>query len=566
MAQNVVDISDNWEYQLKPNFQSKILTNLIYSVDVPAGETLTLRKSLDIEMKNAALLIKTNHQTIRLYLNGKEIFASSNNDPSKNPGMALFFVPLPGDYTGKILTMEIVSPYSHYSGRTTPVFLGDIQSLEAYTLSQSMRSVIFMAICLFIGICTIALTILQAMRNHVNWGNFAIGVFAIVWGLYYLCTDYIAYQFFSPLWMSILSIGFYFAMQAPLSLFFYFSYRHYRKYFLPAVFVHCGFVAAAYWLQAFEIKQFTQLLNINNTIYTVGFFYIILLSILEIRKGNRFFWLVTPFMVIAYISLMKAFIVFYGSKGPVNYNIYKDTFFLFILVVLLYNIVQFFHQHYEKQREVSMLTLQNRLAAENYEQIKTHLTQVAGLKHEMKNHFAALQILLNDEQYGKCLDYLTALTKQAKRLSSVSYCDNLLVNAVVGKFLNTAKAKNITVDLKLNVSKQINVNDTDLYSLLTNMLENALEASEKMQEADQRVIKLDIHIKVPYLYIACQNTKSHEIIVEKNKIITTKDDARNHGYGIWTIRQITEKYEGMVNIEYHERDFKIMVALKDQID
>lgn len=476
--------------------------------------------------------------------------------------MALFFVPLPDNYAGKILRMEVASPYSHYSGRTSPVLLGDIPSLEAYTISASMRSVIFMAICLFMGFCTIALTIAQAALNQVSWENFSIGVFSIVWGLYYLCTDYIAYQFFSPMWMSLLSIGFYFAMQAPLSLFFLFSSRHYRKQFLGAAVVHCGFVAAAYLLQGLGIKQFTELLNINNTIYIAGFLAMIILSILEIQKGNRLLLLVTPFMAVAYLSLLKAFTVFYGTRGPVNYNIYKDTFFLLILAVLLYNIVLFFRQHYTRQRDIDLLTLQNRLASESIAQVKTHLRQVAGLKHEMKNHLAAIQIFIDNRQYEKCRNYLADITRQTEQLSAVSYCDNLLINAVAGNLLNAAKAKGIAVELKLQAPRQMPIADTDLYSLLTNLLENALEASEQVPEQEQPVITLAIHMKEPYLYISCQNTKVHKIIEQDGKIITTKKDAQSHGYGLWTIKQIAEQYDGLVDIDYHETNFKIMVALK----
>nr|WP_092074201.1 hypothetical protein [Dendrosporobacter quercicolus]NSL47672.1 hypothetical protein [Dendrosporobacter quercicolus DSM 1736] len=56
------------------------------------------------------MLIKANHQTVRLLLDDREFFASGSHDPAKNPGMALFFVPLPENYAGKVLSMEVVSP------------------------------------------------------------------------------------------------------------------------------------------------------------------------------------------------------------------------------------------------------------------------------------------------------------------------------------------------------------------------------------------------------------------------------------------------------------------------
>ncbi|MDU4962182.1 MAG: GHKL domain-containing protein [Sporomusaceae bacterium] len=564
MAQTAINISDDWHYQLTPTAPIKPLKDLAYSIEVPANQPLRLYKQLSGQVENAALLIKTNHQTVRLYLDQQQLFASGSHEPGQNPGMGLFFVPLPADYANKQLVMEIISPYSHYSGRTSPVLLGDIQSLQAYTLSQSMRSVILMSICLFLGFCTISLTIVQALRRQINWGNFSLGLFAVVWGLYYPCTDYIAYQFFSPGWMSVLSIGFYFSMQVPLSLFFYFSARHYQKQFLFAVLIHCGFVVTAFWLQALSLRQFPELLNINNFIYIVVFLYSIILSVLEIKKGNRFFLLITPFMAIAYSSLMMAFTVFYGTRGPVNYNIYKDTFLLLILTVLAYNIMVFFRQFYQRQQEVALLTLKNRLAFENYAQIELHLSQVAGLKHELNHHFAALQILFTDGKYEQCRDYLAAVTQQSNQLAAAAYCEHFLINAVVSNFLNTASAKNIAVEYQISVPPQLHIADPDLYSLLTNILENALESNANIPEVSKRYIKLYIHTKAPYLFISCENAKNHPVLVKDDKILTTKTDTANHGYGLWTIKKISQKYDGMVDIDYHADDFKIMTALKEK--
>ena len=566
MKKNILDISDGWTYSTETEPAFKALSHLKYTVIIPPDETLSVHKVLDVPVEKAALLFKTNHQTLDLYLDGKPIFSSAQDNLEKsaeNPGMAMFFVDLPPNYLGKTLTMNVRSPYPHYAGRMGSVMMGDIPSLEAYTISASMRSLILMSLCLFLGFCTIAFASLQAFRGDLQKNNFALGVFAVLWGLYYISTDYLAYQFFDPHWVSYLSIGFYMAMQVPFSLFLYFSFRNYGQYYLPAVCAHIFFVAAAFTLQALGRLQLPWLLNINNTLYMTSFLLAIILSFLEIRRGNRFFLIVLPFLTIAYFSMARAFVVFYRTRGSVDYNIYKDTFFLLVLVVSVYNVAQFFRCYYAQRAETHVLALQNRLAQESYGHLKEHMGEVGRLKHEMKNHLAALKILLSSGQAEKALDYLTQLTEQIDPVVRVSYGENLLINAVVGELMASAKGKSIRLDLNLNPSKQIGVADPDLFSLLSNILENALSACAKVEERSRRFIELKIHMQPPYLYISCRNSKTGPTLKEGERFLSDKEERQCHGYGLRTVELIAEKYEGMLDIEYDDKVFGVSLALKE---
>lgn len=563
MTKQMADISDHWSYEIESTGQTGVLDNLKYACKVEPNDTIRLHKTLDIEIPKASVLVKTNHQTINLYIDGEEIFSSGVHDPNKNPGMALFFVPLPDNYKNKELTISIISPYRNYAGRTSSIYIGDIPSLEAFTISKSMRSVIFMALCIFLGLCTIILTIVQAIYNRINYANLAIGVFSVVWGFYFVCTDFITYQFFSPSLMSDLSIGLYFLMHPPLILFFYLSFKHYKRLFLPTTILHSGFVVIAFLLRIFNVLRFPEILNINNVIYVSGFFITIVVSILEIRKKNRYLILVTPFMCVAYYAIVQGVSVFYGTKMSVNYDICKYTFFLLALVVLIYNILQFFRDYYKAENKADILALQNRLAIENYEQLKTYTSELGTIKHEMNSHLAAIQILLNEGLHEKAQQYLLDVTNQIVLSGSAIYCKNMVINAVVGKHYHLASSKKIHVNLNINVPEKINISDADMNSLLTNILENSIEASALATSSEHRKITLDIGTKPPYLYISCTNGKEHEIVEKEDKILTSKENEREHGYGISIIKRIVEKYDGIINITYNENSFTIRVGLKE---
>lgn len=559
MMKEIVDLSENWQYQTEQS-ELMALDNLRTGPMLPGGETMTMYKTLDIGLPDAAIMIRANHQAVNVYLDETTLLLDKNFVPGQNPGMAFHFIPLPANYLHKTLKIEITSPYALYSGRTSPILLGTIPSLEAYAVSSSMNSLILMAMCLFLGGFTVALTILQALKGFIDRQNLALGVFAIIWALYYVCTEYIVFMFFTPTQVSVLSLGLYFSFQIPLTLFLYFSFEHYKKWMIPAVILPAVFVTTAFTLQFLEIMDLPQFLNINNILLT-GLIYSTVLSVLEaIKKKNRLMMIIALFLIAAYASMLYNFDVFYKRHGVVPYS-YKDTYFLLILAVLIYNIQQFFSRYYLQRQHGKLLSLQNRLAKESYDNIKTHLQAMGSLKHEIRNHLAVMQTYLQDGLYEEARDYLAQYTGQTGAVTNTIFHDNFLINAVIGNLYQRAQESGVMVELNLKATPG-RIADPDLYSILTNILENALEACEDLQSDRKRFINLAISRRDPYFIIVCENSKEGEIISINGKI-QTKKTAKGHGYGLWTIKQIVDAYGGMMETEYDEDTFTVTVALKD---
>lgn len=259
--------------------------------------------------------------------------------------------------------------------------------------------------------------------------------------------------------------------------------------------------------------------------------------------------------------LFTAVILIFSVFAIVLYS-YRDAYFLLILCVLLYNIYQFFKQYYGRIREIEVLTFQNRAAIENYEQIKNHLTQIDCLRHDMKNHFNALQTLLENNCQQDAIDYLKRYAEQTDLAFDTVYHDNLLINTVVRKLIYLADEQNIKVELDLR-AEPFNISAPDLFNLLSNVIDNALEACLSVPEDINRFIRLTISRREPYLNIVCENSRIGELSIDNGQFQSVKKD-NEHGYGLKTIRRITDYYAGIMDTDYTENTFIIMIALKDQ--
>ncbi len=110
---------------------------------------------------------------------------------------------------------------------------------------------------------------------------------------------------------------------------------------------------------------------------------------------------------------------------------------------------------------------------------------------------------------------------------------------------------------KINVS---HIAEVDLCNLLSNILDNAIEASVKLPKEERQVI-VKIDTVGEYLMIKSENRYDGSINRENDKYLTSKADKKGHGYGLSIIKGIAEKYRGESSVETTDQTFVIITTL-----
>ena len=90
--------------------------------------------------------------------------------------------------------------------------------------------------------------------------------------------------------------------------------------------------------------------------------------------------------------------------------------------------------------------------------------------------------------------------------------------------------------------------ESDIYSLFGNILDNAIEAADKLEESEQKVIKLSVEKQGYFVSIHEENYFSDKLEFEDGLPRTTKPDTVYHGFGMKSIRMLAEQYDGSVKI------------------
>lgn len=100
-----------------------------------------------------------------------------------------------------------------------------------------------------------------------------------------------------------------------------------------------------------------------------------------------------------------------------------------------------------------------------------------------------------------------------------------------------------------------------LYSILGNALDNAIECLENVSDHEKKVIMLDIHKENDMAIIKVENYTPHQPVINDGRLVTTKSDATNHGYGVKSIQNTAELYGGNAHIFVENEVFYLVVAL-----
>ena len=91
--------------------------------------------------------------------------------------------------------------------------------------------------------------------------------------------------------------------------------------------------------------------------------------------------------------------------------------------------------------------------------------------------------------------------------------------------------------------------DADVYALFGNILDNAMEAVERLDEPDKRLISLTVRAQDHFLIVSQENYYDGVLELDHGLPVTTKADKRFHGFGMQSIKMLTEKYGGDLRLQ-----------------
>ena len=207
-----------------------------------------------------------------------------------------------------------------------------------------------------------------------------------------------------------------------------------------------------------------------------------------------------------------------------------------------------------------MAAYQQDLMEKHCEEVENMYRQTRGWRHDYRNHIQTMKVYLDMGRYEELADYLEQLNADLTTVDTVIKTGNVMIDAILNSKISVARAKQIHVDAKATVPRQLSVAEVDLCVILGNLLDNAIEACLRIPRDDQRFIRVYIDVLKGQLYLYVLNATAGKLRQHGGTYLSTKT-AREHGYGLMRMDRVVEKYHGYLNRQDEEGVFATEILL-----
>ena len=184
--------------------------------------------------------------------------------------------------------------------------------------------------------------------------------------------------------------------------------------------------------------------------------------------------------------------------------------------------------------------------------------EIINLKcHDLKHQLQALKIADNVEKER----VIHELESSIMIYDAVVKTDNEVVNTILTEKCLYCEKHKIKLSCIIDASRIDRISTVDMYIILGNALDNAIECVRQYKDKSKCIISLNIHNKGEFLCIRIDNYFEGELILEGGLPVTTKTDKDTHGFGIKSTKMIAEKYGGSVYLDVQDKMFSLQIII-----
>ncbi|MCI8650403.1 MAG: GHKL domain-containing protein [Anaerotruncus sp.] len=197
----------------------------------------------------------------------------------------------------------------------------------------------------------------------------------------------------------------------------------------------------------------------------------------------------------------------------------------------------------------------------HYQQYTRYINEVRTFKHDYKGMTQTLQTLVGAGANERALDLLGQMSQEMENLLQYTqYSNHVVVDAVLRECAIRCKDRGIAFSALVTLPEQIGMNDLELCRIFNNLVENAYEACERVQDRPS-FLRIGSSFRDGWATIELINSFSGEIILEEGQPVTSKKEACQHGLGLTSVRELVESRGGFLQFEVNHQRQEVTVRL-----
>ena len=316
-----------------------------------------------------------------------------------------------------------------------------------------------------------------------------------------------------------------------------------------------------------DIKAYICVITISKIAYAAIMFFIKRLCLTKLYEAEKdsFYWVL---FLLPLISIIISFLFFYAAG---SFDISSSMSLLisatFILLLFINLTVFMLYDKAYKNRvelyELKSIHFQQEIDKKYFDAIEQSQEEIRHFSHDIRNHLLQIRYIDDIEESHAYIDRLVC---DIEKISYVGISKNKMLNLIISKYISICDKKGIKFTPSVKLATLCYIDDVDLSTLLNNLLDNAVDAAEKAENAE---IELCVFSKNSrYDGIIIRNTCYTSPETVDNRLISSKKEKAYHGLGLNIVKKILKKYGAVYGWKYDEEKhiFETDIAIPRNTD
>lgn len=303
---------------------------------------------------------------------------------------------------------------------------------------------------------------------------------------------------------------------------------------------------------------------------------LVLTSFILVRKGKKAVE-VPPMVafVLVLVPLLSCVVLLFWSDSIFPVSDADSTFAVFqifaALALALINYAVFLLYDYmadesEKSLKQQAIIQKAELSTIHYGELQALYRGTREWRHDYQNHLTVVSGLLATKNYPRLEDYVEELKGSAKKMSFRVSSGNEAIDAILNTKISRAEAEGIAFEAVVAADlSALPLTSVELASLFGNLIDNAIEACERIDDENQpRMISLKVTNVGTQVLIHLKNAAKPDAVVKKEGRFVTSKKQGDHGIGMSRIDEIIESHNGTIERKQEENTFETFIMLPQE--
>ncbi len=292
------------------------------------------------------------------------------------------------------------------------------------------------------------------------------------------------------------------------------------------------------------------LVEAENTPFAVLFYIVLMAIVVFIYKFwnmDRYDFVPNMCIIVALVVSLAGLVLegmwYFGTYDVSSNYHFAVSLAFYVVTIVLYFLLYRMCYEVKEDKQIALMQMYRAEEKRNFEQEQTNAEDLRKIRHDMRNEYGYLSLLISSKEYDKAQEYLASIGNVVIPVLSAVHSGNNTIDIIMGMEKRKAADKGVDMDIRCAVPETIPVDKFDLISLISNLADNAMEYMER--KLVPGTVSVEVYQKDAYLFVIVINPLAEDEDTEKlSKLKTSKRNPSQHGYGTRIVREIARKYKG----------------------